>query len=62
MIQKVVNALLNWLLTSVIVPISWVFINYFRMKKTIKELNEEINRLKNAKTKADIDNSIDNLP
>lgn len=60
--NKVVDAILNWLLTAVVLPISYVVIDYFKMKKTIKQMNEEINALKNAKTKADIDSSIDKLP
>lgn len=62
MLQKIVNLLLNYLVTYIIIPISWVVVDYFRMKKTIKELNKEIESLKNAKTKTDIDTAIDNLP
>ena len=60
--QKIVNLLLNYLVTYIIVPISWVVIDYFKMKKTIKQLNADIEKLKNAKTKSDIDSSYDSVP
>ena len=61
MLKTVVNLLLNYIVQYIFIPISWVIVDYFRMKKTIKKQNEEINELKNAKTKADIDRAIDNL-
>lgn len=62
MINKIVGALMNWLIAYMLIPVSWVVIDYFRMKKTIKQLNVDIEKLKNAKTKIDIDTAVDNLP
>jgi hypothetical protein len=61
MIQKIVSALMNWILSSILIPISMVIVDYFKMKKTIKQLNIDIEKLKNAKTiqeKIDATNSI----
>lgn len=53
---------MNYILTYVLIPISWVVIDYFRMKKTIKQLNIDIEKLKNAKTKSEIDIAVDHIP
>ena len=62
MLSKVITILLNYLMTYVFIPISWVIVDYFKMKKTIKQLNIDIEALKNAKTKKDIDIAIDHVP
>ena len=62
MIAKIVSALMNWLVNFVVIPISLVVIDYFRMKKTIKQTNEEINALKKALTAKEKDEAIDNMP
>ncbi|MEY3787125.1 MAG: hypothetical protein RIQ94_185 [Pseudomonadota bacterium] len=62
MINKITTAILNWFLAYLLIPISMIVVDYFKMKKTIKQLNIDIEALKNAKTKKDIDIAIDNLP
>lgn len=62
MLTKVVKIIMDYIVTYVVIPITWIIVDYFRMKRTIKQLNVDIEKLKNAKTKTDIDSSIDNLP
>ena len=62
MITSIVNAILNWLAVSVFLPIGAWLVDYWRIKKENKELKKVIEGLKNAKTDADIDASIDQLP
>lgn len=62
MINKVIAAFMNWLVVSVILPAMYFVYDVYKLRKENKELKKAIEDLKNAKTKADIDRSIDNLP
>ena len=62
MLQKVVNLILNWFVNYMIIPISMVVIDYFHMKKTIKDLNVKVKTLEDAKTTKEKDDAIDNMP
>lgn len=62
MIQKIVSALMNWIVAYVIIPLSLIVIDYFHMKKTNKDLKEKVKALESAKTSKEKDEAIDNLP
>jgi hypothetical protein len=62
MLQKIVNLLLNYIVQFIVVPLSWVIVDYFRMKKTIKQLNIDINKLKEAKTIQEKIDATSNIP
>lgn len=62
MTAKIVDVLINSLMTYVIIPLSWIIIDYFKMKKTIKSLNAEINALKEAKTIQEKIDAANNIP
>lgn len=61
MIAKITSAILNWLLTALIIPGAMFIYDVFRLRKENKELKLTIEKLKNAKTSADIDSSIDDI-
>ena len=62
LLNKIVAAIMNWVAASLLVPLGVIIGDYFKMKKTIKELNNEINSLKAAKTKDQINEAINKLP
>lgn len=60
--NKVVGAILNWLMNVIVLPISYVVIDYFHMKKVIKETKAEVEALKKAQTAKEKDEAIDRMP
>lgn len=62
MVQKIVFAILNWLAVKIVWPIINFFIDYYKLKKHQKETREAVRKLKEAKTKEEINEAIDNLP
>lgn len=62
MLNKIIAGLMNWLVASIVVPaMTWIW-DMWSIKKQYKELKERVKDLKDAKTKSDIDTSIDRLP
>jgi len=61
MIQKIISAALNWVLMSVIIPIIVYAYDLIRIKKENNDLKKKIEKLKNAKTKDEIDTAIDDI-
>jgi hypothetical protein len=61
MIQKIVSAVLNWVLMSVIIPIIVYAYDLIKIKKENNDLKKKIEKLKNAKTKDEIDTAIDDI-
>lgn len=61
MIKKLVEYILNWLVTAVILPTCYFIYDVYRLRKENKELKKQIQDLKDAKTQKDIDTAIDNL-
>lgn len=62
MIPSIVSAIMNWFALSVLMPIGLWLTDYWRIKKENSELKKVLKDFKDAKTKTDIDSSIDNLP
>ena len=62
MLNKIIAGVLNWLVTSLIIPAMYFVYDVFKLRKENKELKKAIEELKNAKSKPEIDASIDNLP
>lgn len=62
MLAKIGTGILNWLLTSVFLPIIYFIYDVYKLRKENKELKINIEDLKSAKTKPEIDAAIDNLP
>jgi hypothetical protein len=62
MLQKIISGLLNWFLLSVILPGMAFIWDVIKLRKENKELKKNIEDLKSAKSKKDIDTAIDNLP
>jgi hypothetical protein len=62
MLNKVITVILDWALTSIILPLMYLVYDVFKLRKENKELKKNIEVLKNAKTKEDIDRAIDNIP
>ena len=62
MLNKIIAGFLNWLVTSLIIPAMYFVYDVYRLRKENKELKRAIEELKNAKSKPEIDASIDNLP
>lgn len=62
MVASIVNAIMNWLAVSVLMPIGAWLLDYWRIKKENVKLKKVVEDLKNAKTNAEIDSAIDNLP
>lgn len=49
-------------MTWVIIPISLTVVDYFKMKKTIKQLNIDIQKLNEAKTLKEKIDATSNIP
>lgn len=62
MLNKVIAGLMNWLITAVVLPAMYFVYDVYKLRKENKELKKSIQELKNAKTKPEIDASIDRLP
>ena len=62
MITSVVNAVLNWLAVSVLLPAFAWLADYWRIKKENKQLKKSIEEMKLAKTKTAIDTAYDDIP
>lgn len=62
MLNKIIAGILNWLVASVIIPAMYFIYDVYKLRKENKELKKAIEELKSAKTKPEIDASIDNLP
>ena len=62
MLNKVIMGLMNWLATTVLLPMFYFVYDKYRINKENKELKKVIEGLKNAKSKEDINSSIDQLP
>lgn len=62
MLNKIIAGILDWFITSLIIPAMYFVYDVFKLRKENKELKKAIEELKNAKTKADIDRAVDNLP
>jgi len=62
MLNKVIAALLNWVLLSVVLPAMAFIWDVIKLRRENKELKKSIEDLKDAKTKVDIDTAIDKLP
>jgi hypothetical protein len=52
-LSKIITIILNYIVTYLIIPVSWVVVDFFRMKKTIKQINIENEELKKAVTLKD---------
>lgn len=61
MMAKLSTIVLNWLLTAVVMPVLYFVYDVFKLRKENKVLKTEIETLKNAKTKPEIDASIDDI-
>lgn len=59
--KKLVDYVLNWLVTAIILPTIYFVYDTFKLRKENKELKKQIQDLKDAKTKEQIDTAIDNL-
>jgi len=62
MINKIISGVLSWLVTAIVLPGMYFIYDVYKLRKENKELKLAIENLKNAKTKTEIDVSIDNLP
>jgi hypothetical protein len=62
MLNKIIAGVLNWFITSLILPAMYFVYDVYRLRKENKELKKSIEDLKNAKDKKAIDIAIDNLP
>jgi TM2 domain-containing membrane protein YozV len=62
MLNKIIAGVLNWLVVSIIMPAMYFVYDVFKLRKENKELKKAIEEIKSAKTKPQIDASIDNLP
>jgi hypothetical protein len=62
MLNKIIAGVLNWFITSLIIPAMYFVYDVFKLRKENKELKKAIEEIKSAKTKPQIDASIDNLP
>jgi len=62
MLNKIIAGVLNWFITSLILPAMYFVYDIYRLRKENKELKKSIEDLKNAKDKKAIDIAIDNLP
>lgn len=62
MINAVVGAILTWCTNYIVIPLSLVVIDYFRMRKTISNMKAEIAALKSANTPKEKDDAIDSAP
>lgn len=62
MINKIISGVLGWFITAIVLPGMYFIYDVYKLRKENKELKLAIENLKNAKTKPEIDASIDNLP
>lgn len=62
MIPTIVNAILNWLAVSVLLPASTWLLDYWRIKKENKKLKTEIDALKASKTIKEKEDASDSVP
>lgn len=62
MLNKIIAGILDWFITSLIIPAMYFVYDVFKLRKENKELKKAIEELKSAKTKPEIDASIDRLP
>lgn len=62
MVASIVNAVMNWLAVSVLMPIGAWLLDYWRIKKENTKLKQVVKDLNDAKSKTDIDSAIDRLP
>lgn len=62
MLTKIITIILDWIVKTIIIPISLVIVDYFQMKKTIKQTKAELEALKAAKTVKEKDEAIDKMP
>lgn len=62
MLNKLIAGFLNWLIASLIMPAMYFVYDVYKLRRENKQLKLTIEGLKNAKTKVDIDRSIDDLP
>lgn len=60
--NTIVSALMNWFVNYLVIPVSMVVVDYFRMKKVIKDLKEKVKALESAKTPKEKDEAIDSMP
>lgn len=61
MIAKIVSAVLTWLLKYAVLPVLYFFYDTYKLRKENIQLKQNVEELKNAKTKSDIDSAIDKL-
>ena len=61
MMAKVITIILNWVSTAVILPLIAFFYDSYRLRKENKILKANIETLKLAKNKPEIDKAIDEI-
>lgn len=62
MLTKIITIILNYLVTYLIIPVSMVVVDYFKMKKTIKLKDLKIAELEKALTVQEKIDAVNNLP
>lgn len=62
MISEIVAGILNWVVKSLVTPLAQYIGDYFTLNKAIDKSTKAAGDLNNAKSSADIDHSIDELP
>ena len=62
MINSIIKALMNWMVASVVIPISAWIIDYFLIKKENKELKIAVKALKDARTIQEKIDASNNMP
>jgi hypothetical protein len=60
--QKLVNLILNWFVSYVVIPISVWLVDYFRLRKINKDLQEKVDALEKAKTVQEKIDAANSLP